>query len=76
VMAGKLVVPTHQPKESGECLIPLSSEIKTEEDSQRMLSSHSWSLVEAKPYAGGGVLVSWSCAKCKARRMSIIVPEG
>ncbi len=61
---------------NAECLIPLSSEIRNEEDTARMLSSHSWSLVETKPYAGGGVLVKWTCKKCEATRMSIIVPKG
>ena len=64
------------PSATAECLIPLSSEIKTEEDTARMLSSHAWSLVEAKPYASRGVLVRWTCTRCEATRMSIIVPKN
>jgi hypothetical protein len=58
------------------CLIPDAAEIKNEVDSARVLSSHSWSLSETKPYAGGGVLISWMCSRCQSRRMSIIVPRG
>ncbi len=57
------------------CLIPDSAEIKTDHDTARVLSSHSWSLLDTKPYAGGGILISWACSKCGTKRMSIIVPK-